>query len=112
PSGRGARGRDRGWWRGSTSSGRAGRRQPACPSELNPVSRTSPALAWALQRNVPVLLRRVRVPLLAQHVERVDQPGARLARIDHIVDVAARGGDVRVGEALAVLGLEPRRLRL
>src|SRR5690606_6773290 len=56
-----------------------------------------------LQRNVPVLPHRIGVALVLQHVERARQAGARLARVDHVVDVAARRGDVGMRQALPVL---------
>ena len=40
-----------------------------------------------------------------------DQPGPRLGRQDDVVDVAARRGDVRIREALLVVGDERRPLR-
>src|SRR5215471_12128038 len=45
-----------------------------------------------LQRNVAVLLRRVLVPFGLEPGEGRDQFRARLARADHFVDEAARGG--------------------
>src|SRR5512138_3342457 len=42
-----------------------------------------------LQRNIPVLLRRVTIAFVAQHFQAVDQARTRLLRLDHIVDVAA-----------------------
>ena len=57
----------------------------------------------------PCFLGRVRVALVAEHRQRADEPGARLARPDHLVDVAERRGLVRVGELLAVLGDVARR---
>ena len=41
--------------------------------------------------------------LVAQHVERAADAPAGVARQDHLVDVAALGGDERVGEAVLVL---------
>src|SRR5207302_10352482 len=58
-----------------------------------------------LQRDVAMLLRRIPVSLGGEGRERVDQPGPRVARIDDGVQVAARGGEVGVGELLAVLHL-------
>src|SRR5690349_14128993 len=56
--------------------------------------------------NIAVLLRRIRPPLVLQRLERVDQPRPGFARLDHVVDVAARGGNIRVREVLAVLALQ------
>ena len=41
--------------------------------------------------------------LVAQHVERAADAAARGARQDHLVDIAALGGDEGIGEALLVL---------
>ena len=56
------------------------------------------ARATASQRDVAMLLRRVRVALVGEDLEGRDQAGPRLRRIDHVVDVAARRGDIRVRE--------------
>src|SRR5882672_8111621 len=48
------------------------------------------------QRNVPVLAPRIVDLLVAQHHERTADSLARLVRLDHVVDVAARAGDERV----------------
>src|SRR2546425_7052736 len=57
----------------------------------------------ASQRRIAVLLERQRLPLVAQHLERRDQPGPRVLRLDHVVQVAQLGGDPRRGELLVVL---------
>jgi len=59
-----------------------------------------------------VLPLRTRFVLRERRLERVDQVAARLARLDHLVDVAALGRRVRIGERLSVLGdqLGPARL--
>ena len=67
---------------------------------------TSWALACGRRRSrsrphngmLPCLLRWVGVALGLQHVEQRAQARARVARLDHLVDVAALGGDVGVGE--------------
>ncbi len=51
-----------------------------------------------LQRDIPMLLGRVFVPLGFQHLQRLDQLLARFSRLDDGIDVAALGGDVRVGK--------------
>src|SRR5207248_4082109 len=61
-------------------------------------SKTAAIDAKRLQRNVSVLAPRPRLALRQRRLERVDQHGARPARLDHLVDVAALGGAVRVGE--------------
>src|SRR5258707_15705405 len=53
------------------------------------------------ERNIPMLLRRVFVALGLEHLQRVDQLFARFARLDDGVHVAALGGNVRIGKALA-----------
>src|ERR1022692_4036439 len=57
----------------------------------------------SLQRNVAMFLARRGVHLVLQHAKRADHARASFARLDHIVDEAALGGDERVGEALAKL---------
>src|ERR1019366_8126779 len=56
-----------------------------------------------LQRNVAMFLTRRGVHLVLQHAKRADHARAGFARLDHIVDEAALGGDERVGETLAKL---------
>src|SRR5271167_2767853 len=56
-----------------------------------------------LQRYVPVLLGRVLGALVLQHVERLNQLAAGVARTNDGVKVSAFGRDVGVGEALAKL---------
>ncbi len=46
----------------------------------------------------------VRVAFVLQHLQRCNQLGTRVARLDHFVDVAASGGDVGVGELFGVFG--------
>jgi D-alanyl-D-alanine carboxypeptidase len=55
------------------------------------------------QRNVVVLLPGILDLLVAQHLQAPGRCAARTARQDHLVDVAALGGDERVGEALLIL---------
>ena len=59
---------------------------------------------------LPCFLRRVRVALAGEHPQRRDDPRPRLGWLDHVVDVAPRRGDIGIGEALLVLGDEPRAL--
>ena len=51
-----------------------------------------------------MLALRRRLALREVHLECADQVRARPAGLDHVVDVAALGGGVRVGEALLVVG--------
>src|SRR5690349_6843485 len=55
------------------------------------------------QRDVAVLAWGVGVPLGPQQRQRRAEPRAGVARLDHLVHVAALGRDVRVGELLAIL---------
>ena len=55
----------------------------------------------SLERYIPVLLGRVFVPLGFQHLQRLDQLFACLARLDDSIHESAVGGDVGVGEAVA-----------
>src|SRR5438034_9022451 len=54
--------------------------------------------------NVAMLLGRVPVALVLQHLERADEARARVGGLDDLVDVAELGGLVRVGEGLQVRG--------
>jgi len=47
-----------------------------------------------------MLLGRVPVALVLQHLERADEARARVGGLDDLVDVAELGGLVRVGEGL------------
>src|SRR6267143_6722827 len=66
------------------------------------------------QRDVAVLLRRVRVALGPRELERGTEARAGVPGLDHLVDVAPLGRHVRMRELLAVLGrllvAEGRRL--
>src|ERR1700692_132723 len=62
-------------------------------------STTAPATT--LQRDIPVLLSRVLVALVLQHVQRLDELLARLSRLNHRIDKSAIGGHVRIGQAVA-----------
>ena len=59
--------------------------------------------AAALQRDVPVLSRGVLIALVLEHVERVDEARPGLSRVDDVVHISPCGGDVGVGELLAIL---------
>src|SRR2546422_11754137 len=64
------------------------------------------------ERDVAMLLRRVLVALVLQHLERPDESRAGVLGLDHLVDVAELGGLERVGEGAPVLDLEPLALDL
>src|SRR5579884_838674 len=57
---------------------------------------------YTLQRNIPVFLRRIRIPLVFEHFQAVNQLDAGVAGFDYLVDVAASGGDVGIVELLGV----------
>src|SRR5262249_17303507 len=62
------------------------------------------------KRNIVVLLPGVLDLLVAQHVERAADAAPRAVRQDHLVDVAALGGDERVGKPVLILLDAPRDL--
>src|SRR5919201_4583635 len=66
-------------------------------------SRSLPLMGHSSQRDVAVLLRRVRVALRFQDGQGGAESRARVARLDHLVHVAALGGDVGVGELFTIL---------
>src|SRR5437867_10768491 len=79
----------------------------------------SPRLATSTRRksgrsegDVAMLLRRVLVALVLQHLERADEPRAGVLGLDHLVDVAELGRLEGVGERAPVLGLQALALRL
>src|SRR6266571_4796339 len=55
----------------------------------------------SLQRNIPMLLRRVLVAFGLEHLQCVDQLLAGILGTDHGVNVTAFGGHVRIGKAFA-----------
>src|SRR4051812_34334992 len=55
------------------------------------------------ERDVAVFLGWVLVALGLEHLERIDELFAGLARLDDGVDVAALGGDIRIGELVLEL---------
>src|SRR5882672_11615928 len=54
-----------------------------------------------LERNIPMLLRRVLVALGLQHFQRLDQLLARLSRLDDCIEIAALCRYVRVRKPVA-----------
>src|SRR5689334_7910740 len=60
------------------------------------------------ERDVAMLLPRIRLPLVGQHLERTDEPWARLGRLDDLVDVPAGRGDIRARELGLVRRDQPR----
>src|SRR4051812_5604076 len=56
-----------------------------------------------LQRNVSVLLGRVLVTLGVEHLQRINQFFAGLARADDCVHVALFRSDIRIGESVTEL---------
>src|SRR5215470_10059065 len=65
-------------------------------------SRSLPLIDYSSQRDVAVFPWRVGVALRLQYRQRRAETRARVARLDHLVDVAALGGHIRVGELLAI----------
>src|SRR5262250_3109251 len=63
--------------------------------------------AGGSERDVAMLLRRVLVALVLQHLERADEPRTGVLRLDDLVDVAQLRRLVRVRERAAILGDEP-----
>ena len=59
-----------------------------------------------------MLLGRVPVPLALEHPKRLDQTGAGVPGVDHIVDIAPSGGRVGMGKLLGVLLDQPLGGRL
>jgi hypothetical protein len=59
-----------------------------------------------------MLLRRVLVALVREHLERADETRARVLGADDLVDVSELGGLERVGELLPVVGRETLALGL
>src|SRR3989442_757493 len=62
-------------------------------------------LAWhrlPSQGYIPMLLRRVGVPLIFQHVQCRDELETGRARFNYLINVAASGGDVGIVELLCV----------
>src|SRR5213593_1788022 len=62
--------------------------------------------------DVAMVLGRVPVALVLQHLERADQARPRVLGLDDLVDVAELGRLEGIGERLAVLGLEAPALLL
>src|SRR5205085_10165453 len=83
---------------------RSPRAQPTRPTASPSAVRGSQGRRAPLERDVPVLALRAGLALRERGLERVDQDGPRAAGLDHLVDVAALGGRVRVREALLVVG--------
>ena len=72
------------------------------------VERTVFAQRHRLERDVAVLARQVRLTLAVEHLQRRDDPSARVSDGgDHVIDVAAACSDVRVRETLLVLARQP-----
>src|SRR5687767_6488132 len=62
-----------------------------------------------LKRDVAMLPRRIPVPLGPERPQRIDEARPGVARVDHVVDVPACRGGVRVGELRRVVVAEPGR---
>src|SRR5580658_3457977 len=80
------------------------------PSSVSSDS-NSPAIgASRLERDVVVLLPGVGGLLVLQTLQGPHDPPAGAAGDDHIVEIAVRGGDERVGEVVAIVVLALRQL--
>src|SRR5207245_544441 len=75
-------------------------------SIISPLASSIASPRLALQWNISVFARRILVALGGDHGEGGGQACPRVPRQDHLVHVAALGGDVGIGELLPVL---PRR---
>ena len=64
-----------------------------CASGISDIGAVGPRLASRSQRNVVVLLPGILEVLVAQHPERPRHAAAGRMRHDHLVDIAALGGD-------------------
>ena len=51
-----------------------------------------------------MLLRRIRIPLVLEHLQSIDEFGARIARLNDLIDIATSSSDIRVGEFLCIFG--------
>src|SRR5258708_14242385 len=67
----------------------------------NALWRTSLRADSALQRNIPMLLRRILIPLSLQHSQRLDQLLTRLARLDNCIHKSAISRHVGIRQPLA-----------
>src|SRR4051812_11242427 len=67
---------------------------------------------YGSERDVAMLLARVRVGLVGKHLEGADESWSGLGWTDHAVHVTARGGDIRVRELALVVGHEATSFRL
>src|SRR5258708_31438110 len=56
-----------------------------------------------LQWNISMLARRILFTLVLQCSQRAHQPGTRIARHDHFIDITKLGGLERIGESLAIV---------
>src|SRR5437016_1124104 len=63
------------------------------------------------ERDVAMLLSRVDVSLVAQHLEGADEPRPGFRWADDGIDVPARRRDIRIGKFSLVLGDEAATLR-
>src|SRR6267154_616802 len=89
----------------TATASRSSSRQPRMIRRaISPRLATRTRFIGTLQGDVPVLLGRIPVALGLERLERGDQARARLARVDHVVDVAPPRRDVRIRELLLVLG--------
>src|SRR5258708_24242009 len=67
----------------------------------NALWRTSLTADSYLQRNIPMLLRRILIPLSLQHSQRLDQLLASLSRLDYCIHKSAIRRHVGISQPLA-----------
>src|SRR5512138_1982957 len=67
------------------------------------LTRDTSHLTPKLERNIPVLLGRVRIALVAQHLQRINQTRTRLLWLDHVIDVTAFCRDIGAGKFFTIL---------
>src|SRR5690349_4545101 len=88
-------------------------RQPRITrTAISPRLATSTRRIGRLEGDVAMLLGRVLIALVANHLQRGDELGAGLRRLDDLVDVSTGGCNVRIGQTLAILGLESPTFRV
>src|SRR5258707_15775748 len=85
------------------SFARLGRTNASVPTRSITLSTNDYRLSTgpALQRNIPMLLRRILIPLSLQHSQRLDQLLASLSRLDYCIHKSAIRRHVGISQPLA-----------
>ena len=60
-------------------------------------------LLFFLQRNITMFFRRIRLPFIFSHIQRINNFFTSIARINYFVDITQRSSFVRIRKFLAVL---------